>query len=137
MRGSDPESAEYFSRVIGTKEAMKFTERAKRGMVGKDFTGDVSAREVEEFIIHPNRFKSKLGVGEAVIVVPHASGSKCVQMKFQMFDDLEPVPMTAILKIESSGLAKVETKTEGKKNAKFTDSRPDSGNSAVGMRDTE
>jgi hypothetical protein len=58
-------------------------------------------------------------------------------MKFQMFGDLEPVPMTAILKIESSGLAKVETKTEGKKNAKFTDSRPDSGNSAVGMRDTE
>lgn len=137
MRGSDPESAEYFSRVIGTKEAMKFTERAKRGMVGKDFTGDVSAREVEEFIVHPNRFKSKLGVGEAVIVVPHPSGSKCVQMKFQMFDDLEPVPMTAILKIESSGLAKVETKTEGKKNAKFTDSRPDNGNTAVGMRDTE
>lgn len=70
MRGSDPESAEYFSRVVGTKGAMKFTERARRGIVGRDFTGDVSAREVEEFIVHPNRFKSALGVGEAIVVVP-------------------------------------------------------------------
>lgn len=137
MRGSDPESAEYFSRVIGTKEAMKFTERAKRGVIGKDYTGDVSARAVEEFIVHPNRFKSKLGIGEAVIVVPHASGSKCVQMKFQKFDDLETAPMTAILKVESSGLAKVELKTERKKNAKFTDSHPDGGTAAVGLRNPE
>ncbi len=34
MRGSDPESAEYFSRVIGTKAARKFTERAKRSLIG-------------------------------------------------------------------------------------------------------
>ncbi|MBX3022791.1 MAG: TraM recognition domain-containing protein [Bdellovibrionales bacterium] len=138
MRGSDPESAEYFSRVIGTKEAMKFTERTKRGVIGRDFTGDESARAVEEFIVHPNRFKSSLGVGEAVIVVPHARGSKCVHMKFQRFDDLEMSPMATVLKIESPGLAKVDIKTtEGKNNAEFTDSHPNSIAASVRLRDSE
>ena len=123
MRGNDPESAEYYSRVIGTKGAMKFTERAKRGIVGQDYTGDVSAREVEEFIVHPNRFKSNLGVGEAVVVVPHASGSKCVQMKFKMFDDLKPNELQIVAKAESLGLAKVKSeKNERKQNAMFNDS---------------
>ena len=123
MRGNDPESAEYYSRVIGTKGAMKFTERAKRGIVGQDYTGDVSAREVEEFIVHPNRFKSNLGVGEAVVVVPHASGSKCVQMKFKMFDDLKPNELQIVEKAESLGLAKVKSeKNERKQNAMFNDS---------------
>ncbi len=124
MRGSDPESAEYFSRVIGTKGAMKFTERAKRGVVGRDFTGDVSAREVEEFIVHPNKFKSSLGVGEAIVVVPHANGSKCIQMKFQMFDNLEPKKLAVVTKLESRGLAKVVSKSERKQSANFSDTKP-------------
>lgn len=98
MRGSDPESAEYFARVIGTKEAMKYTERAKQGMTGKSFTGDSSAREVEEFLFHPNRFKSSLGVGEAVMMIPHAKGAKSVHMKFQKHPDIEAKPIPTILK---------------------------------------
>lgn len=104
MRGSDPESAEYFSRVIGTKEAMKFTERTRSGLVGRNFTGDSSAREVEEFVVHPNRFKSSLGVGEAVVVVPHEQGSKSFHMKFKRYPDIERQPLTSVVKNVVPGL---------------------------------
>lgn len=138
MRGSDPESAEYFSRVVGTKEVMKFTERTKRGVIGREHTGDESARAVEEFIVHPNRFKSSLGVGEAVMIVPHARGSKSVQMKFHKFEDVEPWPMLPILKVESPGLARVEPKTtERKEDAKFKDSHSGSSNAPVRVRKPE
>ncbi len=124
MRGSDPESAEYFARVIGTKQGMKFTERAKRGVIGRDFTGDVSAREVEEFLYHPNRFKSNLGTGEAVVVIPHPRGSKVAQMKFQMFKDLPKKEPLLVLKTECPDLAKLEEpkaeKSEGEKDESYS-----------------
>lgn len=88
MRGNDPESAEYFSKVIGTVKSMKYTERTKKSFFQTKATGDASAREVDEFIIHPNEFKNKLGVGEAVMVIPHEGGSKTVTLKFQKFPDL-------------------------------------------------
>jgi type IV secretory pathway TraG/TraD family ATPase VirD4 len=89
MRGNDPDSAEYFSKVIGTVKTMKYTERTKKGFFSRaEETGDASAREVDEFIVHPNEFKSKLGAGEAVMVIPHEAGSKTVRLKFQMFPDL-------------------------------------------------
>lgn len=119
MRGNDPESAEYFSRVIGTKEAMKFTERTKTGLVGKDFTGDSSAREVEEFVIHPNRFKSSLGVGEAVVVIPHERGSKTVHMKFRKFKDLERQELASVSKPVAPGLPKVPKQTEQAKEESY------------------
>ncbi|MFN7611161.1 MAG: type IV secretory system conjugative DNA transfer family protein, partial [bacterium] len=40
MRGNDPESAEYFSSVIGTVKAFKSTERAKKGLLKTETTGD-------------------------------------------------------------------------------------------------
>lgn len=104
MRGNDPESAEYFSKVIGTVKAMKYTERTKKGILSKQETGDASAREVDEFIVHPNFFKSELGVGQAVMVVPHEAGSKCVKIKFQRFPDLEPSAFGKIEKLTSAGL---------------------------------
>lgn len=90
MRGNDPTSAEYFSKVIGTVRATKFTERTRKDLVLRSSTGEASAREVEEFIVHPNRFKSELGVGEAVMVVPHDAGSKIVEIKFDRFEDMKP-----------------------------------------------
>ena len=90
MRGNDPESAEYFSSVIGTVKTVKYTERTKKGFFAAESTGDASAREVDEFIFHPNQFKNDLGVGEAVMVIPHEAGSKAVRLKFQKFPDLEP-----------------------------------------------
>lgn len=88
MRGNDPESAEYFSKVIGTVKATKFTERQTQGLLSTTKTGEVSARDVEEFKVHPNTFKQELGVGEAIMIVPHPRGSKTVKIKFRKWDDL-------------------------------------------------
>ena len=98
MRGNSPESAEYFSKVIGTVATTKFTERQKKGFFGVDKSGDVSARDVEEFLIHPNVFKRDLGVGEAIMVIPHPSGSKTVRLKFNKIDDLPKVAMKDTIK---------------------------------------
>lgn len=104
MRGNDPESAEYFSKVIGTVKAMKYTERTRKSFLQNQNTGDASAREVDEFIVHPNFFKSELGVGQAVMVVPHEAGSKTVKIKFQKFPDLPPSEMLKINKTISENL---------------------------------
>lgn len=98
MRGNDPDSAEYFSKVIGTLATTKFTERQKKSIFGVNKSGDVSARDVEEFAIHPNIFKKDLGVGEAIMIVPHERGSKTVRIKFSKTDDLEPKPIPEITK---------------------------------------
>ncbi len=104
MRGNDPESAEYFSKVIGTVKAMKYTERTKKGLWKKEQTGEASAREVDEFIVHPNRFKRELGVGEAVMIVPHESGSRALNIKFYKYDDLAPVTIPAVEKYAAGKL---------------------------------
>lgn len=93
MRGNDPDSAEHFAKIVGTKTGLKITERRKLGIFTDTATGDVSSREVEEFIIHPNYFKRSLGVGEAVMVVPHDGGSQTVQLKFSMLPDLPVLPV--------------------------------------------
>jgi hypothetical protein len=98
MRGNDPDSTEYFAKVIGTEKAIKFTERTKTSLWARQNTGDASAREVDEFIVHPNIFKKQLGVGEALMVIPHPKGSKTVHIKFQKFDDLPPAEMLAVSK---------------------------------------
>jgi type IV secretory pathway TraG/TraD family ATPase VirD4 len=96
MRGNDPDSAEYFSKVIGTTATVKVTERRKIGFLNNHGTGDVSAREVEEFVIHPNQFKRELGVGQAIMVVPHDMGARTFKIKFDMFDDLGRQPMPQV-----------------------------------------
>lgn len=98
MRGNDPDSTEYFARVIGTEKAIKLTERTKIGLLSQQGTGDASAREVEEFVIHPNKFKKELGVGEAMMVIPHEQGSKTVQIKFKKFDDIPAETLEEIIK---------------------------------------
>lgn len=115
MRGNDPDSAEYFSKVIGTTKSIKYTSRTKRSVWTREETGEASAREVDEFIIHPNRFKSELGVGEAVMVIPHDGGSKSINIKFSKFDDLIPEPIFRIRKVESPGLENL-SETDGFKH---------------------
>ena len=88
MRGNDPNSAEYFSKVIGTIESKKFTYREKSSVIGSQKTGDVSSREVDQFVVHPNRFKQHLGVGEGIMILPHDHGSIHLEMKFRMYNDL-------------------------------------------------
>ena len=117
MRGNDPDSTEYFSKVIGTAKAIKYTERTKSGFLAKkEITGDASAREVEEFIIHPNKFKKELGVGEAMMVVPHAAGSKTVHIKFKKFDDL---PAPDLKQVEKNIASSLDVPVETKEPTKF------------------
>ncbi len=89
MRGNDPESAEYFSNLIGTQKTHKITERKKKTFFKETYTGDQSAREVEAYIVHPNKFKNGLGTGEAIMVAPVFTETQSVELKFQMFPDLE------------------------------------------------
>lgn len=105
MRTNEPESAEYFSSVIGTAEGLKVTERQKKGVLGSERTGDGSVRDVEEFKYHPNLFKQRLGVGEAVVVLPHAEGSLPVRLKFRKLPDLEPCQIPLIAKPAPRGVA--------------------------------
>lgn len=116
MRGNDPDSTEYFSKVIGTAKSIKYTERTKSGFLAKkEITGDASAREVEEFIIHPNIFKKELGVGEAMMVIPHAAGSKTVHIKFRKFDDIPAPDLLAVKKDIAGPLdAPIDTKNPNK-----------------------
>ena len=107
MRGNDPTSAEYFSKVIGTQTGTKFTERSKRGMFNRiDNSGDLSTREVEEFIVHPNSFKRDLGVGQGIMLIPHDDGAKTVKVKFQMFPEVKG---KALPKVEKESLELLET----------------------------
>lgn len=89
MRTNEPESAEYFSQTIGTIEGLKKTERETSGTFGPSRTGEASVRDVEEFKYHPNVFKQELGVGEAVIIIPHTNGSLPVRIQFRKTPDLD------------------------------------------------
>lgn len=111
MRTNEPESAEYFSGVIGTSESSKVTERQKKGLMGAERTGDGSVRDVEEFKFHPNLFKQELGVGEAVMVLPHAQGSLPVRLKFRKSPDLDALPIPLIAKPPAVGLQSLETES--------------------------
>jgi type IV secretory pathway TraG/TraD family ATPase VirD4 len=97
MRGNDPDTAEYFSKVIGTQEGEQTTERAERKFFGQSRTGQGSVREVEEFIVHPNLIKRNMGVGEALVILPHKYGSQVIKLKFQMVPSLpkEEMPKPA------------------------------------------
>ncbi len=89
MKTNEPASAEYFATVVGTKLASKVTERQVAGTFGSTKTGDGSVREAEEFKFHPNLFKQEMGVGEAVVVLPHSKGALPLRMKFYRVKDIE------------------------------------------------
>ena len=93
MRSNDPDSAETFASSIGTKDTEKTTERRKKGMFRDENTGEQSVRNVEEFRIHPNIFKGKLGRGEGIVVLPHQSGTMVKRVKFETVPDLPVIQM--------------------------------------------
>ena len=117
MRTNEPESAEYFSQVIGTISGRKVTERQKRGLLGTEKTGDGSVRETEEFKFHPNLFKQELGVGEAIVVIPHERGSFPLRMKFRREPDLPRPLIPAVVKSASASLMAALEQTFEKETA--------------------
>ena len=69
-------------------------------------SGEMSVRDVEEFLIHPNEFKRNLGVGQAIMLVPHEAGTKTVKIKFDRFPD---VRAKALPIVEKANLPLLET----------------------------
>jgi hypothetical protein len=64
---NEPETAEFFARLFGTRSSTKATERAERKMFGDpEMSGLMSVRDVEQYRIHPNRLKS-FSRGEGVL----------------------------------------------------------------------
>lgn len=127
MRTNEPETAEYYSRTLGTRQNVKLTERQRSGVFGKELTGDGSVRDVEEFIHHPNLFKKELGTGEGVMIVPLQNGNHSVQLKFDMLPELSPVELPAISKFRSQLLVpkpKDEKKGQAEKVAVSTPPDP-------------
>lgn len=104
MRTNEPDSAEFFSKIVGTKQSHKVTFRQKEGFISNNVTGDGSIRDVEEFVYHPNIFKSELGLGEAVMILPHKKGTKTVKLKFSIRPNLPKVEIPNKPKYEPEAL---------------------------------
>lgn len=117
MRTNEPESAEYFSSLIGTVHTSKVTERQKAGFFGVSRTGDGSVREAEEFKFHPNVFKQELGVGQAVIVLPHDNGSLPLRVKLQMCPDLGRPQIPNVAKNKPMGMVSIGRESITKEDA--------------------
>jgi len=66
LRQENPEDAEIWGKLIGTRTAFKQTDQTE-GFIIESRTGRGSRREVEEYVVHPNLIKS-LGTGQAVMV---------------------------------------------------------------------
>jgi type IV secretory pathway TraG/TraD family ATPase VirD4 len=122
MRSNDPDSAEHFAKIIGTRRTEKATERRKKDVIGSANTGDQSIRETEEYVIHPNVFKSELGRGEGVVVIPHEEGRIVRRVKFRMVPDLPThlMPRRTLPTVDFGERAAVvaEKPTPSKKKAK-------------------
>ena len=93
MNSNDPETAEHFAKIIGTKSAEKVTERRSWSLFRSQNTGEQSVRDVEEYIIHPNTFKSGLRQGDAVVIIPHAAGRVVKEVRMAMAADIQPISM--------------------------------------------
>jgi hypothetical protein len=59
-----------------------------------------------------------LGVGEAIMTIPHEKGTKTVKIKFSKTDDLDPLPMP---KTEKTMMRLLDVKTKNKSE----DAKPD------------
>jgi len=68
---NDPDHLEKVSRSFGTRTAFKKTVRFSLGPLFTFLnTGEVSNREVEEFILHPNALKSLAPQGQGYLLLP-------------------------------------------------------------------
>ncbi|MGK5089671.1 TraM recognition domain-containing protein [Bdellovibrionota bacterium FG-2] len=81
--GTDnPEDAEYYAAMVGTKKTQKETRQVQQGVLLESYTGMKSVHDVDEFVIHPNEIK-KLGQGQALLmkrVVNQGRGSELVDL---------------------------------------------------------
>ena len=84
MATSDPDSAEYLSRLVGTRNIIKTTKQVDGN--NKSETGRGSARDAHEFILEPNKIK-RFQIGEAFIYVRTSSSYEEVELDTIFYDD--------------------------------------------------
>ncbi len=113
MRSNDPETCDYLAKTFGTRTTEKLTERRIKGILGETNTGEGSAREVEEYVYHPNTIR-RLERGQGVVAIPHPQGVKLSLIKFKMREDLPPLLLPRVFKELSKTTSKpVVTGTSG------------------------
>src|SRR4029077_581478 len=69
FRAPDPKDAEFWSSTLGTYSTTEDTERVQKGFFGIVRTGEMSRKNVEQFMVHPNQLKN-LTPGTALIFAP-------------------------------------------------------------------
>ena len=85
MATSDPDSAEYLSRLVGTRNIVKTTKQVDGN--NKSETGKGSARDAHEFILEPNKIK-RFQTGESFIYVRTSSSYEEVELDTVFYDDI-------------------------------------------------
>ncbi len=103
MRSNEPDTAEYYARVIGTKKSEKTTERRRRSLLSTENTGEMSVREAEEFQFHPGIIKNELAIGEALVVLPDKGTTR---VKLMLLPDLPTIAISPVEKIKPKGIDK-------------------------------
>lgn len=81
FRCPHPQTAEYFANTFGTKTVKYQTTQMQGGLLGTQQTGSGSEREVESYIVHPNKIKN-FRVGHGVISTPKESGISVEECEF-------------------------------------------------------
>lgn len=93
MKSNDPDTAEHFAASIGTRSTEQSTKRRRKTLFWYSNTGDESVRATEEYLYHPNIFKSQLSRGEGVIVIPHPLGTETKRVRFSMAPHVPQIPL--------------------------------------------
>ncbi len=105
FRQDDPDDAERWSRFIGTRKTVKQTYSTHDGFR----TGDSSNREVQEFIIPPDRIKS-LRVGECVFSMKTEGQTRVLRIPFKTARPIQKNSMPVAHKTEQRGIGRKEEK---------------------------
>jgi hypothetical protein len=102
---NDPDHLEKVSRSYGTRTAFKRTVRFSLGPLWTFLnTGEVSNREVEEFILHPNALKSLAPFGQGYVLLPDRSHPVNLEM-LPPLGSCEPQPERLVARLpEARGL---------------------------------
>ena len=111
---NDPDQLEKVSRSYGTRTVFKKTVRFNLGPFFTFLnTGDVSNREVEEFIIHPNALKSLAPQGQGYLLLPDRMSG----VSFEILPPLDVPDYQLPKHLPGKGLDLHARFVESKKNA--------------------
>lgn len=104
FRVNDPDTAEKLANYLGTQTTEKETIRVNKSLLS-DFEGEMgSIREVEEYQVNPNIFKSGLKRGQAVFNAKHPSN----QLYLINTDYLEDIEYDGSIELDMYGKVKAE-----------------------------